>query len=137
MQVHCPNCNALIPAPNMNIAQTIATCPQCNEVFNFASMVPVSKAKSRDKGAAPPKRLMVSETLDQFTVEYPIGWVGASRVWLPILLVIAIVWMVTMIPLHISTFVGIVGLLPILAVGLPNITIILNHITPSTVHWLI
>ena len=35
MQLNCPNCQAPIPADNVNITQLVAKCDKCNQLFAF------------------------------------------------------------------------------------------------------
>lgn len=66
-KLHCANCDAPIPAKNVNIQTMMAVCDQCDTVFKFDERV-VSKAK-RAKIKAPPN-FTVTETDDSLEISY-------------------------------------------------------------------
>lgn len=66
-KLHCVNCDAPIPAKNVNIQTMMAVCEQCDTVFKFDESV-VSKAK-RAKLKAPPN-FTVTEDEDSLEISY-------------------------------------------------------------------
>lgn len=66
-KLHCANCDAPIPAKNVNIQTMMAVCDQCDTVFKFDERV-VSKAK-RAKIKAP-KNFTVTEDEDSLEISY-------------------------------------------------------------------
>lgn len=36
MKIHCPSCNAAIPAADIHLETAMAKCRQCDAVFSFA-----------------------------------------------------------------------------------------------------
>lgn len=68
----CPNCATDIPAENINIAQTLAVCPNCDTVFDFSFM---GDAKDKPKTKAtrklhPPKGFHIEENATGFTMSW-------------------------------------------------------------------
>lgn len=66
-KLHCVNCDAPIPAKNVNIQTMMAVCEQCDTVFKFDESV-VSKAK-RAKLKAPPN-FTVTEDEESLEISY-------------------------------------------------------------------
>jgi predicted Zn finger-like uncharacterized protein len=49
--VHCPNCQAIVPAADINIAALVAKCSQCNRVFSL----PIETARAADDSNSQPE----------------------------------------------------------------------------------
>lgn len=46
MEVRCPQCSAVVPAEDVNIARVLAKCRACNAVFNFGGQLGLPKASA-------------------------------------------------------------------------------------------
>ncbi|GAB5494761.1 MAG: hypothetical protein Phog2KO_49760 [Phototrophicaceae bacterium] len=52
-KLHCLECSTAIPPENINVQQTIAACPSCGAVFNFADKIPTGQKIKRRKSKKP------------------------------------------------------------------------------------
>ena len=69
-KLHCPDCRSVIPPENINVQQTIAACPNCAAVFNFANKIPTGEKIKRRKSKKP-DNLIQSETEHGLKLETP------------------------------------------------------------------
>ncbi|MEO1647078.1 MAG: hypothetical protein AAFR67_17965, partial [Chloroflexota bacterium] len=70
-QLHCPNCATAIPSASINIQQTIAVCPNCDAVFNFADKVS-STQKIKRRKAKQPDYITKTETDSRVSLKMPL-----------------------------------------------------------------
>lgn len=73
MQIHCPNCNTLVPAVQINIQDKLAVCPNCNSVFSFEKDL---VRKTKERKVKQPKGLTVTENDDALEIQF--RWL---RIW--------------------------------------------------------
>jgi len=68
----CPSCNADVPADNINVAQMLAVCPNCDTVFNFGSLSAAQKSKQKKKPRKmhPPQGFHVETTPEGFSMRW-------------------------------------------------------------------
>lgn len=55
MKATCPECNALIPASQLNVATDVAACPKCGDVFALSSIVTTPEISPEFDINDPPK----------------------------------------------------------------------------------
>lgn len=67
MQIHCENCDTVIPAANINIQEKLAVCPRCGSVFSFADYLARDAQRRKFK---PPQSLMISETDEGLDIRF-------------------------------------------------------------------
>jgi len=79
-QLHCPNCSTAIPPENINVQQTIAACPNCAAVFNFANKIPTGKKIKRRKGKKP-DNVTQTETENSLILETPYLQTPGYKIW--------------------------------------------------------
>ncbi|MGB7339881.1 MAG: hypothetical protein WBC91_13380 [Phototrophicaceae bacterium] len=79
-QLHCPNCSTAIPPENINVQQTIAACPNCAAVFNFANKIPTGKKIKRRKGKKP-DNVIQTETENSLILETPYLQTPGYKIW--------------------------------------------------------
>lgn len=70
-QLHCPECTTVVPPANINIQQTIAVCPNCGAVFNFADKVN-STQKIKRRKAKQPDYITKTETDSSVSLQMPL-----------------------------------------------------------------
>lgn len=58
-QVTCPNCGALIPAEDINIAHMVAKCAECDHVVSLSHLGVEAKAAQEKKPPEQPSRLQL------------------------------------------------------------------------------
>lgn len=112
LQLNCKNCEAAIPAKNINVIHTIAKCEQCNVVFNFDPTVnrgsrstavveqKSNKTKLRAEVTMPPniEVLKLSSQLDIDVKWQQDGYWG--------LIVFAVIWNACVLPVAIGMIVS-------------------------------
>ena len=69
-KLHCPDCRSVIPPENINVQQTIAACPNCAAVFNFANKIPTGEKLKRRKSKKPDNLTQI-ETETSLKLEIP------------------------------------------------------------------
>ena len=87
-KLHCPECSTAIPPENINVQQTIAACPSCGAVFNFADKIPTGQKIKRRKSKKP-ENMTQTETEHSLklmtdylqTASYKM-WTGAGTVFM-------------------------------------------------------
>lgn len=78
-KLHCPDCRSVIPPENINVQQTIAACPNCAAVFNFAKIPTGEKIKRRK--SKKPDNLIQSETEHGLKLETPYLQTPGYKLW--------------------------------------------------------
>lgn len=79
-KLHCPDCRSVIPPENINVQQTIAACPNCAAVFNFANKIPTGEKIKRRKSKKP-DNLIQSETEHGLKLETPYLQTPGYKLW--------------------------------------------------------
>jgi hypothetical protein len=84
MKLTCPSCKTVIPATHMNLERTLASCPQCDEVFNLAGLVSARKGNTLVQETALPGDVIMRESANQTPIEFPAT--STFRPWVRIIL---------------------------------------------------
>lgn len=114
----------------MNMEQTLASCPNCNEVFNFAGLVPARKSKLKLKG--PPEGVTVIEKSQQAIVQFPTTYVAwpifrpLAIVFYVIFIIFQLVFMSPEYAWRIWTLVAILGATVVIAAYLENTQLVMS-----------
>jgi len=70
-EYHCPECQAVIPLEDVNVAQDIALCRKCGNVNSFCMLADISAAKTTYPTGYIPKHLTVkSEFMQGAVIKY-------------------------------------------------------------------
>jgi len=67
MQIHCENCDTLIPASNINIQDKLAVCPACHTVFSFSETV---QRRAKLRKMKRPSGMSVDEQDDRLEIRF-------------------------------------------------------------------
>jgi len=88
MQIHCENCDTVIPAANINIQEKLAVCPQCGSVFSFAEHL---THRPRPRKAKQPQGFTVIQQEDTLDIRF--RWIRilkAEEQWFTLLCAVGV-----------------------------------------------
>lgn len=61
LDIRCPGCRRAVPVAQINIQALVARCPDCDQVFSFADLVPRAAKRPVRTAGEKPKRIEVED----------------------------------------------------------------------------
>jgi len=71
-QLHCPNCNTIIPPQNINVQEMVAVCPECGAAFNFSDYVKTVQQKTKRRKSKKPDHINQIQENDEVVLDMPL-----------------------------------------------------------------